>query len=280
MLKQNYILIDDIPQHELTIINENLKTSVNWRLAVLPEASLEEKISRLAQYQADNCILISADPELLSRMSRSALTTIGYVKNGETIFGIDMLVEGFWEVDERFLERVYQRKHELPWTILETGRCMVREITLTDLDALFELYSGPGMTDYMEPLYDYEREKEYQRAYIEHMYGYYGYGMWLIIQKESGKVIGRAGLECREEFNGEIELGYAISASCQRQGYATEVCRGILRYAHEELECERINCFIEEGNTVSEHLAEKLGFAFGETLIINQKKMKRYVYTY
>ena len=53
----------------------------------------------------------------------------------------------------------------------ETDRCLIRELSLSDLPALYELYDKPGMTDFVEPLYDYETELEYQKAYIENMYG-------------------------------------------------------------------------------------------------------------
>ena len=68
------------------------------------------------------------------------------------------------------------------------------------LDALFELYAGKGMTDYMEPLYPYEEEREYQQAYIEQMYRFYGYGMWIVCDRNTGELIGRAGVEHREEW--------------------------------------------------------------------------------
>lgn len=95
----------------------------------------------------------------------------------------DMFAEGFEEVDFAFLEKVYQRHHGLPWTILTTKRCIVREFCMDDLDDLFALYAGKGMTDYMEPLYEYEKEREYEEAYIKHMYGFYGYGMWMVIDR-------------------------------------------------------------------------------------------------
>lgn len=75
------------------------------------------------------------------------------------------------------------------------------------------MYAEPGMTDYMEGLYEYEEELEYQKAYIENMYRFYGYGMWLVFEKKTGTLIGRAGVEHREELNGDMELGYAIRTS-------------------------------------------------------------------
>ena len=79
-----------------------------------------------------------------------------------------------------------------------------RELTLSDLPALYELYAKPGMTAFVEPLYDYETELEYQKASIENRYGFYEYGMWLVLSRETGKLIGRAGLE-------HDELGYMIA---------------------------------------------------------------------
>ena len=74
----------------------------------------------------------------------------------DTFLHADMVVEGFEEVDMTFLQRVYERHFNIPWTILETERCIVRELELSDLDALFSMYAEPGMTDYMEGLYEYE----------------------------------------------------------------------------------------------------------------------------
>lgn len=135
----------------------------------------------------------------------------------ESIPSVDMYAEGLEEVDFTFLNHIYERHHNIPWTILETERCSVREFSMDYLDELFEMYAGDGMTDYMEPLFDYEQEKEYQQAYIEHMYRFYGYGMWIVCDKQTGHLIGRAGIEHREELDGELELGYAIAVPYQNQ---------------------------------------------------------------
>ncbi len=48
------------------------------------------------------------------------------------------------------------------------------------------------MTDFIEPLCE-KREDEiaYTKAYIENMYVYYGYGMWLVCDRENGEIIER-----------------------------------------------------------------------------------------
>lgn len=279
MLKLNYILIGILPKQQEHYLKDNLmedapeqQVHVVW-LAEMPSYGGGAR-EQLGQFPPEESIVVSEAAEELVLAAELGMATLGYLPSGAAP---DMCAEGFEEIGLAFLRHVYERHHHLPWTILETERCIVKEFSMEYLDDLFELYAGEGMTDYIEPLYPYEQEKEYQRAYIEHMYGFYGYGMWIVCEKETGKLIGRAGVEHREELGGELELGYAIGVPYQRQGYATEVCRAILSYVKEELEYTQINCLIEEGNTGSEHFAGKLGFSFQKILELGGKNMKKYV---
>ena len=173
----------------------------------------------------------------------------------------DMIVLGFEEIGIQFLVRVHKRRNHLPWNILYTKRTCVREITMADLDELYALYEGEGITDYTEPLFERQEEEEYTKSYIANMYYYYGYGMWVVRDRQTGALLGRAGIE-RREVNAEVcmELGYIIGREYQNKGYATEVCSAIMDYAKEELAIRRLHCFIHPCNTVSVHLARKLGF--------------------
>ena len=296
MLNLNYIIIGDLPEDQRSCLEQNLiadgieKQGV--QTVVLEKAG--ESV-RLEQFPFQESIFISGDFRELQMAIDLGMATLGYLpdeksargqfekqydnidyNNRETCPNTDMWAEGFEEIGWKFLVRVYERCHGLPWTILETKRCVVKEFSMEYLDDLFALYTGEGMTDYIEPLYPYEQEKAYQEAYIKNMYGFYGYGMWIVCEKQSGRLIGRAGLEHREELGGEMELGYAIGVPYQRKGYATEVCTAILKYAKEELLQPSVCCLIEDGNLVSEHLAEKLGFLQTGVIVAGEKQMKKY----
>lgn len=195
-----------------------------------------------------NCIWIVS-----SKQQKQIADSLGIASVGEPQCGTRYAVESLAELDIEYLERVRRRYNHIPWDIGETDRCLIRELSLSDLPALYELYDKPGMTDFVEPLYDYETELEYQKAYIENMYGFYEYGMWLVFSKETGKLIGRAGLE-------HDELGYMIAPELQNRGYATEVCRFIIDYARENTDFEELYCRIDERNEASVRLAKKLGF--------------------
>lgn len=229
----------------------------------------------------NNVLLIASTDETIALGKELGIATLAYANPdfpNQTYSGVEMIVEGFEEVDADFLEKVFQRWHHIPWTILETDRCVVRELCLDDLDGLFELYADDGMDEFTEGLYPYEEEKEYQRAYINNMYRYFGYGMWLVFLKETGELIGRAGLEHREIYEEmELELGYLIGKKYQGNGYATEVCKAILDYAKENTGFEQINCVVQKGNDASNHMAQKLGFVYQEDYDLDGKIMHRFV---
>ncbi len=230
---------------------------------------------------ADECILLAATDLFLQKARERNMATIAFENKdyrGEKRTDSPVLLQGFEEIDYNYIERIWKRKQGIPWEILETERCYLRELELADLDDLYELYAGEGMTDYIEPLYSRKEEEEYQRAYIQSMYGFYEYGMWLVKEKGTDLLIGRAGLEHRE-LNGEseLELGYAIAVSYQRQGYALEVCRAILDYAWENLGYGQVNCLIEPENTASLGLVKKLGFIYKGRIEQENRCYERYV---
>lgn len=254
------IWVSQIPEREVSLLRENLAGIKQTTFVLMKK---EEAFHQLTGKRSRELIFLSSNQSLLELAREADVPAIAYQKpETDTFLHADMVVEGFEEVDMIFLQRVYERHFNIPWTILETKRCIVRELELSDMDDLFSLYAEPGMTDYMEGLYEYEEELEYQKAYIENMYRFYGYGMWLVFEKKTGTLIGRAGVEHREELNGEMELGYAIRTSFQHQGYAYEVCQAIVQYAGEELQAHLLHCLIEKGNVISEKLAVKLGFSY------------------
>ena len=264
------ILIYDLPEKEVAYIKRNCVNEIENKVLTLYDGT-ENPLTEAQEQNLLPDIVISQSTIILQQATALGVTAIAY----QTAFSkADILVEGFEEVDMQFFTRIWQRRHHLPWTILETKRLLVRELTLEDLDALFELYSYEGMTDYMEGLYPYEEEYAYQKAYIESMYGFFGYGMWLVFEKESGKLVGRAGVEHREELDGELELGYAIGTPWQGIGFATEVCEGILRYVQEELYFEEIVSLVEPANIASVHLLEKLGFSLERNWICLEYTIK------
>ena len=240
---------------------------------------------------AKECLMLAATDSAIRIAKRYNMAVAGYVNPalpGQLYYGVEMLIEGFEEVDDAFLLRIFQRHHSIPWTIARTERFWLREFAMEDLEALIALYETPGLAwregadgkrlpGYVEPLYPIEEEREYQKNYIRCMYRYFGYGMWLVIEEAGGRLIGRVGLENREYPEGvEVELGYLIHPQWQRQGFGTEVCTEVIAYARSVLQCGRINLLTEEGNAASIALAEKLGFVYVGDTSVSGSLTRRY----
>lgn len=212
---------------------------------------------RIKNFFSKNSVLVTD-----SRIDAD-IPTVGFLTDeNKHLPGYKYLFESFEGMTADYFRMAYARYYKIPLVILETERLLVREIKLDDLDCLYEIYEEPSITEYMEDLYpNKEDEIEFTKSYIENMYAFYGYGMWIVIEKESSRIIGRAGLGNRE-LDGEmyLELGYVIAKSCQNRGYATEVSKAIIEYAGRELGGDRIISLIKPGNKQSIRVAQKLGF--------------------
>lgn len=190
---------------------------------------------------------------------------------GASFPGVKFACENLQELDAAYLDRVYRRYALIPWDILETERCFLRETAVEDVNAFYEIYGEPSITEYMEDLFpDREQEIAYTRDYIRNVYEFYGFGVWTVCLKETGQVIGRAGLSYREGF-ADPELGFVIGVPWQRRGIGEEVCRAVLAFGKKELGFEIVIAFAEPGNRVSVRLLEKLGFQAAEEKLLQER---------
>lgn len=228
-----------------------------------------------------NDFLILTDSPELARICRKLNMAVAAVLSGNRgpdaawnadtcgagdFSGIPYAVTDTEDLDERYLERIWQRYRGIPWEICRTKRCLVRETTPADVESFYRIYRDKSITAYMEDLFaEPEKERQYIKDYIEKVYGFYGFGMWTVCRKETGEVIGRAGFSLREGSE-EPELGYVIGKAWQRQGIAAEVCRAILEYGRDELGFESVRALVRPENAASKELCRKLGFEYaGET---------------
>ena len=213
--------------------------------------------------QSPDTLYVCDDPVCLEELQKSGLPVIALQHAGnakERFRGVKYLFSEPDEVDTDSYVKAWQRLRGIPWDILETGRLRLRETTLDDLEALYEIYAMPGMTDYMEGLFpDPEDEKRYLRDYISNVYALLGFGVWTVLEKETGAVIGRCGFSVRNGFE-RIEFGFFIGTRWQGRGYAQEACSAALRYGRDVLGIETVQALVREGNEASLHVLEKLGF--------------------
>ena len=143
-----------------------------------------------------------------------------------------------------YLERIVRRHIGLPWIITETDRLLIREFTMEDIAGMPEepdVWFTQEEREADQVFYDAEKLK----AYIKGQYRFYEYGIWALVRKTDGRIIGKAGLSNAKEREAvradvpdeELKLGYHVFHPYRRQGYAEEACRAILDYAKNELDC-------------------------------------------
>ncbi|WP_301008199.1 glutamine-hydrolyzing GMP synthase, partial [Helicobacter sp. UBA3407] len=95
-------------------------------------------------------------------------------------------------------------------------------------------------------------------------YQQYSFGIWAIIEKQSGSIIGNAGLNHTEiSLKGKtqkiVEIGYLLHRDFWGKGYGSEVARMCVKYGFETLGLEEVYCLIKEDNKASIKVAKRLG---------------------
>lgn len=153
----------------------------------------------------------------------------------------------------------YKRLNNIPVEITRTKRLIIRETTESDVDAFYEMYKNPEMTRYTEPLYDdIEEEKKYVTEYREKVYNLESPGIWTLIRKNDGVIIGRAGIIASSDY--DCEIGFAVGCEYQKQGYAFEAVSKIKEIAVKRYGVREISALVMPGNVASQTLLTKTGF--------------------
>lgn len=215
-----------------------------------------------------------------SLLAAADVPVLAYVhedNRGQELPGVKYVIEGFEDVDGAYFRRIWQRLEGKPWLITQTSEFVIRETTESDVDAFYEIYSEPSITRYMEPLFeDKEEELVYTKDYREKVYEFYGFGMWTVLEKETNRVIGRAGISMREGYD-DPELGFVIAKPFQGKGIATRVCKAVLEFAYREFEFNRFNALVHRDNTASVRLLLKLGFRRECAVVEGGEELELYV---
>lgn len=226
-------------------------------------------------YLPQECILVTASQERIDLANSIGITSIGYSNPNvqkPTLWKAAMLVEGFEEVDHDFLKEVYERDHwDSPKNILTTERLEIRELTISDFDALYSIYQEPTIRQFLENYSnDYHLEKAKLSSYIQNIYQYYGFGLWGVFTKRDNQLIGQCGIELKQlKDTSEYEIGYLIRSESQGKGYGQESVNAVINYAFTQLGASYIVAVIDKRNIASVNFAKRIGMQYREDIIRN-----------
>jgi RimJ/RimL family protein N-acetyltransferase len=141
---------------------------------------------------------------------------------------------------------------------LVTPRLVVREYTATDLDDVAEILADPEVFWWVKEPYTRARARQWLADEMGFMRSD-GTGRCAVVLRQTGKVIGGAGLVWRELDVGlEIELGYHLHRGYWGQGHATEAGAALLSFARRQ-GMRRVVSLIYVDNPRSAAVARRLG---------------------
>lgn len=240
-----------------------------------PAPDIYQKAAELLNISPLDCLAIEDSQNGVDSALAAKMACLGFVNPALPSYHLNKVQNVTYSLENignnsfgiPYLSMVHAHQCNQSWELAATDRCLIREITLQDIDALYELYAPPEITQYIEGLYENRaQETEFIQAYIGNMYRFYGYGLWVIVDKTTNRLIGRAGLSHRQvDGQTEIELGYIIAKDRQGEGLAYEVCKKIMTMAKHFFDIEYLLLFTQKENIPSVRLAQKLGFTYYHT---------------
>jgi RimJ/RimL family protein N-acetyltransferase len=145
---------------------------------------------------------------------------------------------------------------------LETQRLVLRPFTLDDVDAHGRIFSDPLVTRFL-PRGPYAADQARDVAlrtvsyFIEH-WKQHGFGVWAVIDRASGALIGQCGLNTLEEAP-EVEVLYLLDRLYWGRGLATEAAQVSVNVGFDLVGLQRIVGLTHPDNVASQRVLQKIG---------------------
>lgn len=144
-------------------------------------------------------------------------------------------------------------------TIIETERLILREMNRTDFHDLSEILQNKDVMYAYEHAFSNEEVilwfENQRRRYRED-----GFGLWAVILKDTGEMIGQCGLTVQNcDGCNVIEIGYLFKKKYWHHGYATEAAIASKKYAFKVLDENEVYSIIRDINTASQNVAIRNG---------------------
>jgi RimJ/RimL family protein N-acetyltransferase len=141
-----------------------------------------------------------------------------------------------------------------------TARLTAQPVTEADLPFLLALWSDRRVTAMTGGPRTAEQTGAAVADSVQHWQAH-GFGRW-IIRRDSTPVGTVKLARCQVLGRDEVELGYALTPSAWRHGYATEAATGVLSYAADVGGLAEVVAFALTANARSFAVMERLGFRF------------------
>ncbi len=162
---------------------------------------------------------------------------------------------------------------------IETPRLIIKSLDKSDYEDFWMQQQDLFITEFFASTRDKDEMDKIFQLLLDSQKKH-GFSFGMIFIKETGELIGRAGLVHLDFQPGpDVELGYFIYQKYCGKGYATELGEALIAYAFNVLKVSRIYATVDPENIASCRVSEKLGMVIDrddmyETL---GKKVRFYV---
>jgi len=155
--------------------------------------------------------------------------------------------------------------------ILETERLVLRQFSIDDAQFIFELLNEPS---FIQNIGDRGiRTLDDARSYILRVpiasYEQNGFGLYLVVSKETGESIGMCGLIKRDTLE-DVDIGYAYLPRFWSKGYAVEAALAVKEYARDVVGLKRLVAITDPENQASIRVLEKIGLRFEKMVRLSE----------
>ncbi len=143
--------------------------------------------------------------------------------------------------------------------LFETVRLQVRRIEPGDVDAMYAVYSDADAMRWVgngQPLGRTQCEEWV--AVTQRNYATRGYGMFALVERATGQVIGFCGL-VHPDGQALCEIKYALRREAWGQGYASEAATALLAYGATAFRLDKVIATTAPDNKASHRVLMKAG---------------------
>lgn len=142
---------------------------------------------------------------------------------------------------------------------MRTRRLLLRPLRQQDLPAVVDIQAARETHPYERAPATPAQARDRFAIWRQH-WAAYGYGYVAVVEADSNSVVGIGGMQERD-LEGErvLNLYYRFLPAAWGKGYATEMARALLEWAHRELPERAVVVITNVDNLPARRVADKLG---------------------
>ena len=163
--------------------------------------------------------------------------------------------------------------------ILETKKLILQKVSPDDAGIILKLLNEPSFIQNIgdRGVRTLDDARDYISDRLIASYEEYGFGMYLVIVKDTGAPAGLCGLVRRHGLEG-VDLGYAFLPRYWSKGYATEAALAVKEYARNTIGLKRLVAITDPVNQGSIRVLEKIGFEFEKMVRLSEDDIELKLY--